>query len=576
MILPVNPRGIAAVAGFLFVVALYLPFVDNGFLYDDYLVVLERQPARSIGDVARLFGESYYPTLTYYRPLSAATFALQRGLLGDDPLLFHALNAVLAGVAAFMAWLFLGLPRLGIGRTPALLAALIFAAHPVASSCALPVSGRDTLLALICILGSLYGFCRAGRGAYAMGLGFLVLALASKEAAATLPLLVLLADLFGMSEAAPGRNLRAVLARYLPILVVLAGYFAIRRALFPGFSYPLGNPADVALSYLYALQVMLVPFRELLYEPLAAAWFSWWRSGIVALVLAALATLAVRTDSAAKRRLGFWLGWFVVTLLPAANLVWQETRFAERYVLLSALALPALAATLASTLPDRPSTRRFTLVGGIVLLAACAAIVLGRGSYWQEEAFYRQWIGHAPGNVTAHYNFARVLDMRGENAQALEHYETALRLDPEHGGAHNNLGALLARQGSSGEAIEHLEAALRLDPGDPRVHNNLGGTLALAGRLGEAMRQFSAALDLEPLHLGAHTNLGHALVRVGETDHARAHFRLVLEIDPDYADAHYGMGTVLLSEGKPQEAAQRFRETLQIDPQHRNARAQLE
>jgi cytochrome c-type biogenesis protein CcmH/NrfG len=44
-------------------------------------------------------------------------------------------------------------------------------------------------------------------------------------------------------------------------------------------------------------------------------------------------------------------------------------------------------------------------------------------------------------------------------------YERALQLNPELVSARTNLGALSFKQGRFAEAVEHFEAVLRLEPG---------------------------------------------------------------------------------------------------------------
>jgi tetratricopeptide (TPR) repeat protein len=46
----------------------------------------------------------------------------------------------------------------------------------------------------------------------------------------------------------------------------------------------------------------------------------------------------------------------------------------------------------------------------------------------------------------------------------VEHYEQALRLQPDSAVTHANLGDALAQLGRTAEARDHYEAALRIEP----------------------------------------------------------------------------------------------------------------
>jgi superkiller protein 3 len=48
-----------------------------------------------------------------------------------------------------------------------------------------------------------------------------------------------------------------------------------------------------------------------------------------------------------------------------------------------------------------------------------------------------------------------------------------LRLKPDYTQVHSNLGAALVRQRKLQEALEHFHTALRLNPGDVQTYNNL-------------------------------------------------------------------------------------------------------
>ena len=68
--------------------------------------------------------------------------------------------------------------------------------------------------------------------------------------------------------------------------------------------------------------------------------------------------------------------------------------------------------------------------------------------------------------------------MNGRLAEAMAHWEEALRLRPSNAEAHNNLATALAQVGRIPEAIQHYREALRLQPGYARARNNLADLLA--------------------------------------------------------------------------------------------------
>ncbi len=76
-------------------------------------------------------------------------------------------------------------------------------------------------------------------------------------------------------------------------------------------------------------------------------------------------------------------------------------------------------------------------------------------------------------HVAAHYEVANLFAMSGRQAEAVPHYEAALRARPDYAEAHHNLGSALFELGRLREAAEHYEATLRVAPEFPNARANL-------------------------------------------------------------------------------------------------------
>jgi tetratricopeptide (TPR) repeat protein len=66
-----------------------------------------------------------------------------------------------------------------------------------------------------------------------------------------------------------------------------------------------------------------------------------------------------------------------------------------------------------------------------------------------------------------------ILAKLGDTKRAVDHLETALRLDPEQYMAHNSFGELLLKEKKVEEAKSHFEQALRIDPDYAPAKRNL-------------------------------------------------------------------------------------------------------
>ena len=536
-----NPQLLGILLLFSVIVAVYgISSWENEFIYDDVQMILSRTGAHSLADVAHLFAEPSFPNLPYYRPVTTTTLMLQRAVHGENPLPYHLFNALLIGAAGLLVYAFLRLPVFRIERIPALLGAALFCLHPIASSVVYPAaSGRETLLPSTWTLLAIYAYLRSGRKWYGLAICAFAGALFSKEQAVIVPVLFLLADLLGLSGDRPGRSLRRWTACYLPIISIMVIYIGMRRILFEGTEFALGSLGGPFLSFAYALQDIFVPFAALYYEPTRAIWLSWPRL-LIALGLVVLITLQmIRLRPSNRRASWFWLGWFVVNLLPTANLLQQEAPFDDRYVFLASLSVFAVSASIASAVWNTEMPRRLILVSGLVLVACSAALTHHRASYFKDDvSFSRQWIEINPGSVNAHFNMGSALVRRREFDQGIRHYTEALRIRPDYASAHNNVGDALLKSGRVDESLPHFSKALEINPDYAEAHYNMATALTQLDQPENAIRHFSEVLRLQPSFAEAHNNLGNILARQKRLDEAIEHYRKALQAHPDNADAH--------------------------------------
>jgi len=173
-----------------------------------------------------------------------------------------------------------------------------------------------------------------------------------------------------------------------------------------------------------------------------------------------------------------------------------------------------------------------------------------------------------PSCALAHNNLGVSLDRQGRLEDAIKHFREILRLDPDDYEAHANLGVSLAGQGKVDEAIRHYREALRLQPHLAKTYNNWGFALAGQGRAEEAEAYYRETLRLQPDYAEAHNNWGLALAAQGKFDAAIFHCKEALRLKPDFADAHNSWGIALARQGKTEEAITHFREALRLKPDY--------
>ena len=119
-------------------------------------------------------------------------------------------------------------------------------------------------------------------------------------------------------------------------------------------------------------------------------------------------------------------------------------------------------------------------------------------AYWRnDEALWEHAIACTSGNYTAHNNLGYVLAAQGRTAEAIEHYQKALEIDPDCAESDNNLGTAFLNQGRLDKALVYYRQALAINPNFAEVENNLGILLTKQGRTAEAIEHYQKAIELE-------------------------------------------------------------------------------
>ncbi len=183
-----------------------------------------------------------------------------------------------------------------------------------------------------------------------------------------------------------------------------------------------------------------------------------------------------------------------------------------------------------------------------------------------------EWINRAirsnPSNPVYHFNLGFVYGALKKPDEAIACYRQALALRPDDAGTLNNLGNTLKDQGMLDEAVDCYRKALAIRPDDATALNNLGIALKSQAKLDEAIACYRQALALRPDDAQMHNHLGAALQCRGQSDEAIACYQRALAIQPDYAEAYTNLGIALTDRGNLDEAIACYRQALAVSPDY--------
>jgi tetratricopeptide (TPR) repeat protein len=566
--------------------AAYVPTVGHGFAFDDDIVIVRNRHLRSLAGIPDLLTRTEWAgggiELRQWRPLTALTYAANHALTGLAPWSYHLANVLLHALAALLV-LRLG-RRWGLSPGAAGLAALLFAVHPIHVEAVANVVGRKDVLATVLLLAmALLHEPALRRGGARLALPILAYAgaMLSKEVGVVGVGLVLLQDLLlpDPPGLVPRRRRVALYAGYAAALVAyLAAYSAVAGLGAPPAIPFVDNPAAHGPGAIRVLTAIAVIGKGLLLQLLPAGQSPDWSFDAIPLVrspldprLLAAATILLACTAAAialRRRAPVFslaLGWYLVTLLPASNLLFPVgTLFGERLLYAPSVAFAILAGIgLAALL--RPVPRRIQVVATAAVAITLAGTTVRYSAAWADEAaLFRLAASNAPRSAKVHHKLAEVLLRDGRAAEALPEIRRAIGILPGDARAEALHADVLRALGQTEDARAALLRALAADPRSADALYGMGRLARDAGRLDEAAGYWRRAIEADPRHAAALADLAsYHLVR-GETGLALALSERAVAANDAQANAWYNLGMIRRAGGDragARSALERFVQT---------------
>jgi Flp pilus assembly protein TadD len=378
-------------------------------------------------------------------------------------------------------------------------------------------------------------------------LGALAAALLSKEIAMTLPLSLLLLDVYPLRRVARGP--RALIVEKVPwvvlavagatVAVLARGHGAgwtsyaehglaarVGLAAYSLAFYPLKFVWPSGLSPLYELPPRLSPL-----EPRFLA---------AALAVVAVTVLLVRL----RRRLpGVLVAWLhaAVAVAPVSGLVHAGSQLvADRYSYLPGIGFAVLAGGVITAALDAWRRGRLA-IGAMATLAVAttvALVILGTLS-WQHAWHWRS---------------------------SVSLWRWAVAVDEACMLCRAKLGAALLATGAAAEAEPQLHRAVQLSPDRAGLRVDHGVALAMTDRGAEAEREFREAIRLAPTSLTARLNLAILYTRQGRGDDMVTVLREAATLRPDDPRLLVTLGRALAEQGQPRDAAATLERAVALAP----------
>jgi tetratricopeptide (TPR) repeat protein len=550
-LLPSWPWIVLLFAGLAASLLAFAPALNGTFVFDDIYLPFANPDAAHQGPAFWIGGVRPVLMLTYWANfLISGTHTLSYHLVNIG---FHAANALLVFLILERLFVISGavisgtpFPRRGF----ALFGTAIFLLHPLQTESVAYIAGRSELVAGFFFLAAWLVFLRNFEKSSGVGLTLAVclltgLAVASKEAAVSLPAVLLLTDLcFPVRPLREQFRARWKLYSLLLIGATAAGIRILLR-LTPGstagfsegispFSYAL---TECRVIFIYLRMFVLpygqngdwrLPFYRSFTDGAAIVW------AIGLLLLLAFAFRIYRRD----RLMAYGFGIFLLILAPTSSIVPIKDALAERRMYLPIIGLILVLLAAGSKLRLSSSSRRIIAFAAV---AVFAVLSWNRSSVWASDFnFWRATVAADPDNSRAHLGLGTAFALRQQYGPAAVEFAAARKLNPSDTEALWNLARAWEAEKNYKEALPAYRSYAAAKPGS-MVYDRIGFVEARLGHPDKALEALDQALKINGSDATAFVYRGVIFMALRNAEQAKADFHRALEIEPGNQIAKNGL-----------------------------------
>ena len=474
------------------------------FQFDDNYYIVNNPVIRNIDNWLNIW--QFYPC----RFLSFYSIALNYHLHQWSMPGYHLFNLIVHLASAIMVWWLMRMTLLtpamrghGMvlhGENIALLAGLVFVAHPIQTEAVTYIEQRAASMGALFYLVSLSSYIKSRltfrKRWYIFSMVFAFAAMFTKENTCTLPLMILLYEycFLRTDKGLDWRYIAPIMCTFLiiPLTMFLTKAIEIQEIHRAGDSSSGTSPANYILTQLRVMityiRLVFFPFNQNVdYDyPIIKSIFEW--PAVISFLGLSFIIYTARKLFFKYRLITFSIFWFFLTLLPeSGSFVIQDVIFEHRLY----LPMVGYSILLVSGAYYFWGSNHFAaMVKILVVIIGCyAALTYQRNKIWHDD--FSLW-------------------------------NDALQRHPHKARPYGNRGVAYGERGDLVHAIADFNQAIEIYPNDAKSYCNRGKAYAELGNLPQAIVDYNKAIELNPMLGVAYSNRAIIEHQLRENDQAVA------------------------------------------------------
>lgn len=531
--------------------AVYSNSLYNGFLWDDYDVVVNDQSIHSWKNLPKIFTgcmgsgpieKRYVDQSGFYRPIQTATYIIDFALWGLNAGGFHLASILWHILAAISVYFLVSI--LFRDRLTAFFTALLFVVFPTNTEAVDFISGRADSLALLFTLLTFVFYIKQPedkrRSFYILMSITYALALFSKENSLILiAILPVYHYIFRRRFTFVSFSILACMAlsyMLLRIFVIphpsagLLGFdFIIERI--PGFFVALTNYIGLLLFPIN----LHMDYGQILF------YFGDLKAMLGIALMAGLLFYAFR-KSKSDKLLSFSICWFFITFLPVSNIFYLLPYYmAEHYLYVPAIGFFLILGRGLNSLYGFKKHSLPIKVFIISLFIAYASITVRQNDFWVDGmALYGKTLKCNPDSLMANVNLGSEYLFSNKYDDAIKYFRKAAMLLPSAPIIYYDMGNAYTCKGDIQRSLGYYEKAVAINPKYMTAYIGITKNLIKEGKNKECIKWCEKALAINPRYIPMHDSVARAYFNEKQYDLAIKHYDQAISLgltpDPNFLE----------------------------------------
>lgn len=615
---------------------IYLPALQNNFVnWDDPNYVYRNSYIQTLDLTFLKWSFGFHSS--NWHPLTWVSHAIDYSLWGLNAKGHHLSSVILHSINTFLLYIFVlflllntkihetalstggknSLSKIIIASS---VTALLFGIHPAhVESVAWVAERKDVLTTLFTLLSLIFYIRHVTRQTqdklalgYILSLFFFALALMSKPMAVTLPIILVILDIYPFKRLSFDKSINAqkkILLEKIPFfcLSLISSVLTLLAQLSGGAvrtieSFPLaGRIAGAIKGLCFYIFKMILPVGLSPYYPYPKNMSFLSLEYVIPAIVAILIT--VFCIWAWKRGWKiFSIVWasYVVTLLPVLGIIQIGGQAAaDRYTYIPSIGLFLLTGVGTAHIWERINQRGHPLIIRRVSVLLLLIIILGlmgrltikQIGVWKDSiTLWTSAQERFPDYEGSYLNRALAYSKVGNYKKAIEDLDTAITLKPDFIEAYINRGVFYSKNGDYQSAIKNYTGAIELFPEREELYHNRAMTYLIRGDFKNGLKDLDRSIELNQKFFDAYLNRCQTYLFLNNYQQAIDDCSKAIEINPEddrtikpkksyivnlahldrpvlrYDTVHYIRGVAYFNQGDTFKAFQDLDKAIELNP----------